>query len=163
MPGPVTATGWQLGYHRCEQVDDLLSLVVELKEEVERLTSIRDCGKGIDWWSRTLPSLQEGCGGDALQAAGAHLPSHCQVGGGDLKDSKGWKQVPVWGNKRTAPHPVPPSQVPYITGMRLWSWSDWGMWMLVEVHPCRRGCPRLVSLLPVLLHRQSGKKEGLSS
>jgi len=34
------------------------------------------------------------------------------VGRGDLKDSEGWKQVPVWGNKRTVPQPVPPSQVP---------------------------------------------------
>ena len=35
-----------------------------------------------------------------------------QVGRGDLKDSKGWKQVPVWGKKCTAFQPVPPSQVP---------------------------------------------------
>ena len=34
------------------------------------------------------------------------------MGRGDLKDSEGWKQVPVWGNKRTVPQPVPPSQVP---------------------------------------------------
>ena len=27
----------------CDQLDDLLSLVVELKEEVERLRSIREC------------------------------------------------------------------------------------------------------------------------
>ena len=47
---------------------------------------------------------------------------------------------------------------PYITGMRLWSSKDWGMWMLVKLHPCRRGCPRLVSLLPILLQRQPGKK-----
>ena len=36
---------------------------------------------------------------------------------------------------------------PYITGMRLQSWTDWRMWMLGKVHPCRRSCPRLVSLL----------------
>ena len=97
---------------RCEQVGDLLSLVLELKEEAERLRSIRDCGKGIAWWSRTLPSLQEGCRGDAPQAVRDHLPSHSQVGRGDLKDSEGWKQVPVQGSKQTAPQPVPPSQVP---------------------------------------------------
>ena len=34
---------------RCEQVEDLFSPVVELKEEVERLRSIRECKKGIDW------------------------------------------------------------------------------------------------------------------
>ena len=35
---------------RCEQVDELLSLVVELREEVERLRTIRECEQ-IDWWS----------------------------------------------------------------------------------------------------------------
>ena len=50
---------------QCEQVEDLLSLVVELKEEVEKLRSIWDCGKGTNWWGCALPSLQEGCGGDA--------------------------------------------------------------------------------------------------
>jgi len=93
-------------------VEDLPSLVVELKEEVEGLRSIRDCGKGIGRWSCARPSLQEGCGGDAFQAVGDHLLSRSQVGTGDLKDSEGWKQVPARGNKRTAPQPVPPSQVP---------------------------------------------------
>ena len=32
---------------RCEQVRDLLSLVLELKEEAERLRSIRDCARGL--------------------------------------------------------------------------------------------------------------------
>lgn len=41
------------------QVHDLLSLVAELKEEVERLRSIWDCEREIDWWSHTLLSLQE--------------------------------------------------------------------------------------------------------
>lgn len=36
---------------RGNQVDDLLSLVAELKEEVERLKSIRECEGDIDWWS----------------------------------------------------------------------------------------------------------------
>ena len=42
----------------CDQVNDLLSLVAELKEEVERLRSIRECEREIDWWSRTLLSLK---------------------------------------------------------------------------------------------------------
>jgi len=41
---------------QCDQVNDLLSLVAELKEEVERLRSIRGCEREIDRWSRTLPS-----------------------------------------------------------------------------------------------------------
>ena len=35
---------------------DLLSLVAELKEEVERLRSIQECEREINWWSGTLPS-----------------------------------------------------------------------------------------------------------
>jgi len=40
---------------RCDQVKDLLSLVAELKEEVERFRSIQECESEIDWWSRTYP------------------------------------------------------------------------------------------------------------
>ncbi|GAB0204880.1 mitochondrial enolase superfamily member 1 [Grus japonensis] len=47
---------------RCEQVGDLLSMVAELKEEVERLRSIRECEREIDWWTFTLPSLQDSLG-----------------------------------------------------------------------------------------------------
>lgn len=32
-----------------DQVDDLLSLVAELKEEVEKLKSIRGCDRKTDW------------------------------------------------------------------------------------------------------------------
>ena len=139
---------------RCEQVDDLLSLVAE--EEVGRLRSIRDCGKGIDWWSCTLPSLQEGCGGDAPQAVGDHLLSHSQVGSSDLRDRDGNKSL--FGTTNGLPLNVSRlPRCPYITGMRLWSWTGWGM--LVKVHLCRRGYPKLVSLLPVLLQHQSGKKK----
>ena len=34
---------------RCDQVNDILSLVAELKEEVERLRSIQECEREIDW------------------------------------------------------------------------------------------------------------------
>jgi len=43
---------------RCDWVDDLLSLVAELREEVERLRSIRESEKEIDWWNHALPSLR---------------------------------------------------------------------------------------------------------
>ena len=33
---------------RCDQLSDLLSLVTDLKEEVERLRTIKDCGREID-------------------------------------------------------------------------------------------------------------------
>ena len=44
---------------RCEQWDDLLSMVVELKEEVEKLRGIRECEQDVDWWSNSLAHLQE--------------------------------------------------------------------------------------------------------
>lgn len=42
---------------KCEQVDDLLSYMVEL-EEAERLRIIRECEE-IEWWSDSLPYLQD--------------------------------------------------------------------------------------------------------
>ena len=38
-------------YVRCEQVDELIQLVVELKEEEQRLRTIRECEREINWWS----------------------------------------------------------------------------------------------------------------
>lgn len=46
-------------YVLCKQVNDLLSLVTELNEEAERLRSIREYEREIDWWSQTLPFLQQ--------------------------------------------------------------------------------------------------------
>jgi len=43
---------------RCNQLNDLLSLVVDLKEEVERLRSIRECEREIDWWCQTLLAMR---------------------------------------------------------------------------------------------------------
>ena len=34
---------------RCDQLNDLLSLVVDLKVEAERLRSIKECEREIDW------------------------------------------------------------------------------------------------------------------
>ncbi|KFO98751.1 hypothetical protein N300_01915, partial [Calypte anna] len=92
---------------RCEQVNDLLCLVAELKEDVERLRSIRDSESEIDWWSCTLSNpkeVQEEMGKPSLfchQAVGAN-----QVDGGE------WKQVPHWRGKRIPSQPPPTPQVP---------------------------------------------------
>ena len=45
-------------YVRCEHVDELLSLVVELREEVERLRTIRECEREIHWWSDSQRKMQ---------------------------------------------------------------------------------------------------------
>ena len=55
---------------RYEQVDELLSLVVELKEEVKRLRTIRVCEWEIDLWSDSLACQREGCQGDTPQKSG---------------------------------------------------------------------------------------------
>ena len=43
----------------CDQLDDLLSLVAELKEEVKRLKSMRECKREFGWWSSTLALMKK--------------------------------------------------------------------------------------------------------
>jgi len=100
------------GCVRCEQVNDLLSLVAELKEEVERLRSIRECEREIDWWSRTLPSLRQRQQEAAPQKAENPLPSCHRAERGGLRDGGEWKQVPARGGKRISPRPPSPAQLP---------------------------------------------------
>ena len=78
---------------RCEQVDELLSLVVELREEVERLRSIRECEWEIDWWS---DSLRERCRDSAPQTVVDLLPWCSRAQRADSRGEEGWQQVPAW-------------------------------------------------------------------
>ncbi|RMC20428.1 hypothetical protein DUI87_01280 [Hirundo rustica rustica] len=86
---------------QCEQVSDLLSLVAELREEVERLRSIRESEMEIDWWSSAIPSLREAsdCESEDLHA------SRSQVIEGHPINEEEWKWVPAWGdnNKNFSP------------------------------------------------------------
>jgi len=75
---------------RCEQVDELLSLLGELKEEVQRLRTIRECEREIDWWSNSLVCQREGCQGDTPRKVVDLLPCHSQT---DLTDEEGLKRV----------------------------------------------------------------------
>ena len=75
-----------------EQVDKLLSLVVELKEEVERLRTIREREQEIAWWSDSLACQREGCQGDTPRKVVDSLPCHSRT---DLTDEEGWKRVPT--------------------------------------------------------------------
>jgi len=84
---------------RCNGVNDLLSLVAELKEEVERWRNIWECEREIDWWSRTLPSLRPRQQQVAPQEAEDPLPSCHQAETGDLRDGGEWKWVPAWDGK----------------------------------------------------------------
>ena len=54
----------------CDQLNDLLSLVTDLKEEVEKLRSIRECEREIDWCFQSLPALR------SRQAAEAPHEAH---------------------------------------------------------------------------------------
>lgn len=72
----------------CEQLKDLLCPVAELKEEVERLRSIRESDTEINWWSYTPPTLRE-----AEQESEELCPSWDQAEGGDLGHSGEWKWV----------------------------------------------------------------------
>lgn len=67
-------------------MDDLLSLVAELRVEVERLRSIRDIEKDIDWWSCTHSSLRQMHPLSTSQEAIDPLLSHHQAEGRDLGD-----------------------------------------------------------------------------
>lgn len=66
-------------------MDDLLSLVVELREEVESLRSIRDLKEEIDWWEHSLPSLRQIHQLAASQEVKDPLPSCHQTEGGNLR------------------------------------------------------------------------------
>ena len=64
---------------RCDQLNDLLSLVVDLKEEVERLRSIKECEREIDWWCQTLSAPRSWQPAEAPHGVGATLPPCKQV------------------------------------------------------------------------------------
>ena len=96
-------------YVRCEQVNDLLILVAELKEEVERLRSIRERERERDRWTRSLREREEG---EAPHKSEDPLPSRHQAIGGHGREEGEWKQVPARGSGRIPSRPLPPSQLP---------------------------------------------------
>ncbi|GAB0207986.1 hypothetical protein GRJ2_003264300 [Grus japonensis] len=103
------------GCVRCDQVDDLLSLVAELHEEVERLRSIREAEREIDWWNQALPSLRQKQGQppNKTQGEGDPVSSPCQAEGSSLKEGSEWKQVHARRGRRTfSSLPTLPSHVP---------------------------------------------------
>ena len=58
-------------------MDGLVSLVAELKEEVERLRDIRECEREIDLWSNSLQGRKERHQGETPQIVVDSLPSPC--------------------------------------------------------------------------------------
>ena len=94
---------------RCDQVNDLLSLVAELKEEVEWLRSIRECEREIDC---SLPSLRPRQQQVAPPEAEDPLPSCHQAERGDLRDGGKWKQGPAQGGRQIPSRTHSPAQLP---------------------------------------------------
>ena len=64
---------------RCDQLNDLLSLVIDLKEEVERLRTIKDCEREIDRWCQSLSASRSWHTAEALHGACQPLPPCKQV------------------------------------------------------------------------------------
>lgn len=65
---------------RCDQLNDLLSLVADPKEEGERLRRIRECEREIDWF---LPALRSRHPAEAPHGARHPLLPYKQVIGGN--------------------------------------------------------------------------------
>lgn len=76
---------------KCNQADVLLIMVAALREEVERLRSIRDPEEKIGWWSHSRPSLWQMHQLAASQEAEDPSPtvSPHQAEEGDLGDGEG--------------------------------------------------------------------------
>lgn len=70
----------------CSQGEGLLTIVADLKEEVERLMSIMESMKEIAWWSNSLLCQREEHWGNAPQRPVE--PPPCQAEGEDQKDRR---------------------------------------------------------------------------
>lgn len=78
----------------CEELNDLLHLVAELKEEMERLGSIRESEGDIEWWSYTnehsMGGKQEELGAVVLLQEGCGMAAPWKVGDDSLDCSLQW-------------------------------------------------------------------------
>ncbi|KGL92731.1 hypothetical protein N301_10736, partial [Charadrius vociferus] len=112
---PVSDGCSEHGCGRCAQVEELLRLVMELREEVSRLRVIRECEREIDAWSRTLSPMTETQQADKPPAAESSHSSPQSAEQGGLEDRGQWQHVPA-RRSRCRRHPCPttltPSQVP---------------------------------------------------
>jgi len=102
------------GCTRCHQVDYLLCLVAELREEVDRLRSIREAEQEIDWWScalATQESTQEKPVKKAQDQRALGTSPHWAEGR-DAKENSEWKRVRNQGTRRTLPLPTTSPHVP---------------------------------------------------
>ena len=78
-------------------MDDLLSLMAELREEVERLRNIRESEKEINWWNHALPSLRlkKEQPPEKTQDQRDSVSSPCQAESSHIKE----RSVYAWGGR----------------------------------------------------------------
>lgn len=116
---------------RCEQLNDLLSLVISLKEEVERLRTIKECEREIDWWCQSLSTSGSRHTDEAPHGARQPLPPYKHLVKGNqpadsvsasplsslppnsnLRREEEWKRVPARRRGHPPSRPSPAPQVP---------------------------------------------------
>ena len=100
---------------RCDQVNYLLSLVVDLKDEVERLRSIKECEREIDCWYQTLFAPRPRQPDEALHRVSHSLPPCNEVTEGNQHADS----VPAAVNPLSSPSPRNNGKElgPYATGL----------------------------------------------
>jgi len=87
--------------------------VAELREEVDRLRSIREAEQEINWWSHAL-TTQESTQEQPVKKAWdqrALVTSPHRAEGRDAKENSEWKRVRNQGRRRTLPLPTTSPQV----------------------------------------------------
>ena len=114
---------------RCEQVDDLIRLVAELKEEVERLRVISliwECEREIDLWSDSLCGLKDRGRGETPQMGWTPCPVAVgqREGIWELRRNGDRSLLDITGDALPPYQPHLP-RCPYATGLRPWSLRDW--------------------------------------
>lgn len=91
----------ELSCVRCHQVGDVLSLVAEMRDEVERLKGIRDSEEEIYWRNCTLPRLGQMHLPSTSQEAMDLPPSQQQAKEGDLRNGgEGMEEVSDWAGRQ---------------------------------------------------------------
>jgi len=88
---------------------------------VERLRSLRECEREIDWWSHTLPPLRPRQQIETSQETEDPLLSCHQAEGGDLRDGGNGNRSVLWAEDEPAPSLPQLPSCPYTTDMGLWN------------------------------------------
>jgi len=106
---------------RCAQLDYLLGLVTDLRDEVDSLRNIRESEREIDWWSHALTSPKPEQGQPPEKGCHQRDPvssSHQDVGR-DLKEAERGKKSAIGATSEPSPCPPYVSRCLCTVGVRL--------------------------------------------